>query len=71
MFPGNDFPSYSRLAFRTKMRSDIAHSSNTDPESWHKQNELIREIADILRRNIVQGRKLQDNNGEPLYRKFF
>ena len=59
---------YSCLAFRTKIRSDIAHGSNTDPES---QNKLIREIADVLRRNIVQGRKLQDNNGEPLYRKYF
>jgi hypothetical protein len=62
---------YSRLAFRTKIRSDIAHSSNTDPELRHKQNELIREIAHVLRRNIVQGRKSQDNNGEPLYRKYF
>lgn len=53
------------------MRSDIAHSSNTEPESWHKQNKLIHEIADILRRNIVQGRKLQVNDGESLYRKFF
>ena len=35
------------------------------------QNNLIREIADVLRRNIVQGRKLQDNDGKPLYRKFF
>lgn len=59
---------YSCLAFRTKIRSDIAHGSNTDPES---QNKLIREIADVLRRNVVQGTKLQDNNGEPLYRKYF
>ncbi|KAF8810145.1 hypothetical protein BYT27DRAFT_6504095 [Phlegmacium glaucopus] len=55
-------------AFRTKIRSDISHSSKTDLESQHKQNQLIHEIADVLRRNIVQGTKLQDDNGEPLYR---
>ena len=69
MFAVNDSRSYSCLAFRAKMRSDIAHSSNTDAESWHKQNKLMYEIADVLRRNIVQGKKLQDNDGEPLYRK--
>lgn len=52
------------------MRSDIVHSSNRDAESLHKQNKLICDIADVLRRNIVQGKKLQDNDGEPLYRKF-
>ena len=53
------------------MRSDITNSPKTDPESQHKQNQLIHEIADVLRRNIVQGTKLQDDNGESLYRKFF
>lgn len=53
------------------MRSDITDSPKTDPELQHKQNQLIHEIADVLRRNIVQGTKLQDDNGESLYRKFF
>jgi ethanolamine utilization cobalamin adenosyltransferase len=72
MIPGNDFSSLLvRLAFRTKIRSDIARSSKTDPESQHQQNQLIHEIADVLRRNIVQGTKVQEDGGRPLYRKCF
>jgi len=55
-------------AFRAKIRSDITNSSETDPESQHKRNQLIHDIADVLRRNVVQGTKLQeDSNGRPLY----
>jgi hypothetical protein len=61
---------YLRSAFHMKIRLDIANS-NTDSDLLQKQNKLIHEMADVLRRNIVQGRKSQDNNGEPLYRKFF
>lgn len=69
-FSLNDFsPLFVLLAFRAKIRSDIAHSSKAS-ESQHKQNQLIHEIADVLRRNIVQGKKLREDNGEPLYRKY-
>ncbi|KAG6885989.1 hypothetical protein C0993_006105 [Termitomyces sp. T159_Od127] len=43
-------------AFRLKMRNDaIAARAIIDPETYEGQNQFQREVADVLRKNIVQG----------------
>ncbi|KIM49452.1 hypothetical protein M413DRAFT_59344 [Hebeloma cylindrosporum] len=57
-------------AFRSKMRSDISQSPTTDPETYQKQAQFIREVADVLRKNIVQGTRIpsENNAGDEVYR---
>ncbi|KAF8894702.1 RF-1 domain-containing protein [Infundibulicybe gibba] len=48
-------------AFRSKMRSDALHAQSvTDPEAYREHTKLAREVALVLRRNIVQGVKIRD-----------
>ncbi|KAF8162909.1 RF-1 domain-containing protein [Crassisporium funariophilum] len=54
-------------AFRTKIRHDIAKDATTDPVAYQKRNEFMREIADVLRRNVVQGARVQGPE-QDLYR---
>lgn len=48
------------------MRQDaLVASSITDPKLYQNQEQLARDVADILRRNIVQGTKVaQDQHSE-------
>ncbi|KDR81829.1 hypothetical protein GALMADRAFT_221696 [Galerina marginata CBS 339.88] len=55
-------------AFRTKIRSDLTKNPLTDPEAYQKQTLFIREVADVLRQNIVQGVKVENGHGQDLYR---
>ena len=43
----------------------------TDPEAYRKQVQFIREVADVLRKNIVQGTRIHPENNEAaeVYRK--
>ncbi|KAG5354215.1 hypothetical protein C0989_003728 [Termitomyces sp. Mn162] len=53
-------------AFRLKMRNDaIAARGIIDPETYEQQNQLGREIADVLRKNIVQGVRVRNEEGTP------
>jgi hypothetical protein len=44
----------------------------TDPEAYQKQAQFIREVADVLRKNIVQGTRIhpENNEGAEVYREF-
>jgi hypothetical protein len=58
------------IAFRSKIRNDI--SQGTDAESIQKQTQFAREIADVLRKNVVQGTRVQapeESGGDGVYRK--
>ena len=47
------------VAFRLKMRNEILPtSSTTDPSQFEGKIQLTREIADVLRKNIVQAQKI-------------
>ncbi|KAF5331059.1 hypothetical protein D9619_006019 [Psilocybe cf. subviscida] len=47
-------------AFRHKIRGDITKQDFTNPETFQKQTQLIREVADVLRRNVVQGTRVRE-----------
>lgn len=52
-------------AFRQKIRKDaLEQYSVTDEEAFKKNLKLGREIADFLRRNIVQAERLHMQPGE-------
>ncbi|KAJ7285688.1 RF-1 domain-containing protein [Mycena rebaudengoi] len=48
-------------AFRIKIRQDaVAARSIADPQLYEERNDLAREIATILRKNVVQATRLDD-----------
>jgi len=54
-------------AFRQKIRQDaLAASSVTDPTLYQQQEQLAREIADVLRKNIVQATRVAENTQSEL-----
>ncbi|RDB24284.1 putative peptide chain release factor C12orf65, mitochondrial [Hypsizygus marmoreus] len=60
-FAGDD---HVLKAFRMKMRNNaIAARAIVDPETYEQQTKLGREIADVLRKNIVQGVKISNIEG--------
>ena len=53
-------------AFRLKMKNDaMAARAIIDPETYEQQNQLGMEIADVLKKNIVQGVKVHNAEGAP------
>ena len=55
----------SMVAFRLKMRNEILPtSSTTDPSQFEGKIQLTREIADVLRKNIVQAQKIDSSTAE-------
>ncbi|RDX52678.1 hypothetical protein OH76DRAFT_1454148 [Lentinus brumalis] len=49
-----------RNAFRLKIRNEVLpYSSNLDPKQFEEKITLVREIADVLRKNVVQARKVE------------
>lgn len=47
-------------AFRLKIRNEVLpYSSSIDPEQFEEKVTLVREIADVLRKNVVQARKVE------------
>ncbi|PPR00051.1 hypothetical protein CVT24_009007 [Panaeolus cyanescens] len=56
-------------AFKSKIRSDITQNLPSNPEAVQERITFVREVADVLRKNIVQGTKVTENEaGEGLYR---
>ena len=54
-------------AFREKMRQDaLSASSITDPTLYQQQEQLAREIADVLRKNIVQATRVAERTQSEL-----
>ena len=46
-------------AFRLKIRNEVLpYSASIDPTQFNEKVTLVREIADVLRRNVVQARKV-------------
>ncbi|KAG6831196.1 hypothetical protein H0H92_012336 [Tricholoma furcatifolium] len=53
-------------AFRMKMRNDaIAARAIVDPETYQGQNDFGNQVADVLRKNIVQGVKVANSTDTP------
>lgn len=51
----------SSPAFKLKMRNEVMpNASVTDPQLFTEKITLAKEIADVLRRNVVQARKAED-----------
>lgn len=44
------------------MRLEITQQNVQSEEALHKQTQYIQEIADVLRKNIVQGERVNDPN---------
>ena len=63
------------IAFRLKIRRDILTTDSApDTKVILEKITLVRDIADILRRNVVQARKTQDessSDGAGRWRKAF
>ncbi|KAF9566255.1 hypothetical protein CPC08DRAFT_814834 [Agrocybe pediades] len=51
-------------AFRTKIRTDIAQEPPADAEGYKQRIQFIHEVADVLRRNVVQGIKVPTSSPE-------
>ena len=57
--------SCSHAGFRQKMRKDaLEQRSVTDEEAFRSNLKLGREIADFLKKNIVQAERVQVQHGE-------
>ena len=52
-------------AFRLKVRNELLpYDATLDPQQFERKVTLVHEVADVLRRNIVQARKLEDEGKE-------
>ena len=50
-------------AFKLKMREEvIPNTSVTDAKAFEEKITLAREIADVLRKNVVQARKVEEKD---------
>ncbi|RPD73477.1 hypothetical protein L226DRAFT_510257 [Lentinus tigrinus ALCF2SS1-7] len=53
-----------RNAFRFKIRNEVLpYGPNVDPKLLEEKVTLVRDIADVLRKNIVQARKVEEAAG--------
>jgi hypothetical protein len=62
-----------RIAFREKMRLDALNASQAakDAQAFEQYNVLGRDIAKVLRHNIVQANKVRETgDGSDIYRAF-
>ena len=54
-----------RSAFRLKMREDALKArSQTDPNVYQESIKLGHDVADVLRRNVVQAQRVQEARTE-------
>jgi len=53
-------------AFRSKLRNDAVFAAEAakDPETYERHNQLGREVADFLRKNVVQAVKVSEQGDE-------
>ena len=52
--------SHSFVAFKLKMRAEVLpNATTTDEKQFEARINLTREIADVLRKNIVQARRIE------------
>jgi hypothetical protein len=56
----------NNLAFRSKLRNDAVFAAEAakDPETYERHNHLGREVADFLRKNVVQAVKVSEQGDE-------
>ena len=58
-------------AFRAKVRNELLpYDPKIDPKLFEEKVTLVRDVADVLRRNIVQARKVEEPaeaNGKELW----
>lgn len=58
-------------AFKLKMRTDVLpNASTTDVNSFEEKIRLTKEIAEVLRKNIVQARRVENPASEEKWRMF-
>lgn len=58
------------IAFRTKIRTDISKSEVTNDETSQQQAQFLRDVANVLRRNVVQGTRVkgpEEAGGDGVY----
>ena len=52
-------------AFKLKLRNEILpDASTTDPKAFEEKITLTRDIAEVLRKNIVQARRVENSSPE-------
>ncbi|PCH38469.1 hypothetical protein WOLCODRAFT_136298 [Wolfiporia cocos MD-104 SS10] len=60
-----------RNAFRVKIRSEVlTYPSSSDPKQFEEKIKLTREIADVLRKNVVQGVRIEEAQGPGTHDRF-
>ena len=63
--------SHFATAFRAKLRSDISKRKVTNDKSLQQQTQFVQDVANVLRRNVVQGilvKTPEESGGDGLYR---
>ena len=60
-----------RVAFRLKLRNEILpNAAVTDVKTFEEKISLTKEIAEVLRKNIVQARRVENPSAQEKWRKF-
>lgn len=63
--------SYLSTAFRAKIRSDMSKGKVKTDESLQKQTQFVQDVANVLRKNVVQGilvKSPEESGGDGIYR---
>lgn len=58
-------------AFRAKIRSDMSKGKVKTDESLQKQTQFVQDVANVLRKNVVQGilvKSPEESGGDGIYR---
>ncbi len=66
-------PSHFATAFRAKIRSDVSKRKVTNDESLQQQTQFVQDVANVLRRNVVQGilvKSSEESGGDGQYRTY-
>lgn len=59
------------LAFRSKIRNEVlTYPPPPDPKQFETKINLTKEIADVLRKNVVQGVKIEEARDPESYDRF-
>ncbi|KJA20240.1 hypothetical protein HYPSUDRAFT_142437 [Hypholoma sublateritium FD-334 SS-4] len=70
-FSGKPFDLIFATAFRAKIRSDMSKRKVETDESLQKQTQFVQDVANVLRKNVVQGilvKSPEESGGDGIYR---
>ncbi|KAH9932145.1 RF-1 domain-containing protein [Amylocystis lapponica] len=58
-------------AFRAKIRTDLLpNAPPSDPQALEEKVKVVQEIADVLRKNVVQGVKVEQPSGSGAFERY-